>query len=132
MWHKSGGSYPSNDESQRNIAPSEFPVPLSGGLSPFSPEDMLVLTMSPRFDFQVNTHLKHDLLISNKFQSIASRSPTQMSSESSSLLNALGIEPPNEERLQPIEEPLQFQTILSNVIPTDVQRNGKNTTSPCD
>lgn len=87
--------------------------------------------MSPRVNFQVNTHLESNLLIFDQFP-IEPRSPTQMSSDSSTLSNALGTNPRGEEWPQSINEFNQLQENSFESIPVDIQRKGQNTTSPCD
>ena len=100
--------------------------------------------MSFRTNFQVNTHIQSNLLIFKQLHP-TEISPTQMSSVSSTLLNALGTEPLIEERprpgplnlgdggpLEPNEEPVSPLVYLPRSMKVDTRKNGKNTTPPCD
>jgi len=85
--------------------------------------------MSPRTNFQVNTHIQPNLLNFNQRLQPIERSPTRMSNGSNSLSNALGPEPSHEKRPKSTEGPVQFDEVFTDSVETDIPVcDGKNTT----
>jgi len=85
--------------------------------------------MSPKTNFQVNTHIQPNLFIFNQLLQPIEKSPTQMSNDSSSLFKALGPEPSHEKRPKSAEGPVKFDGNSTDSVETDIPAsNGKNTT----